>query len=192
MPFVKSWKEKEKIAKRYNISAQLYNLRYRDEQESKYDAILDIVKINLGEYILDIGCGTGLLIQRIGKNNGITIGIDFSKKMLEEAKKTCRGLENISLICGDADFLPLRDGTINKIFAITLLQNMPQPKQTILEITRIAKDVSEIVLTWQKRIFEEKDLTKWLDNCELNVSKSFNDGQLKDYVHVCIKRNASY
>ena len=189
MPFGKRWKEKEKIAKRYNVTAQLYDLRYRDEQESKYDAILNSVRITVGEYILDIGCGTGLLIQRIGEKNGIIIGIDFSKRMLEEAKKACSGLENVSLICGDADFLPLREETIDKIFIITLLQNMPQPKQTILEVTRVAKDDSEIVLTWQKKLFKEKDLTESLENYGLDVSKSFDDEQLKDYVRVYRKHS---
>lgn len=189
MPFGNRWKEKEKIVKRYNVTAQLYNLRYRDEQESKYDAVLNSVKISVGEYILDIGCGTGLLIQRIGEKNGIIIGIDFSKRMLEEAKKTCGGLENVSLICGDADFLPLQEETIDKIFVITLLQNMPQPKQTILEATRVAKDDSEIVLTWQKKLFKEKNLTELIENYGLDVSKSFDDERLRDYVLICRKHN---
>lgn len=176
------WREKKKIIKRYDMTAHIYELRYREEQNMKYDAVLNSSEITMGDCILDVGCGTGLFIQKIAEKNGIIVGIDSSKKMLEEAKRACNRLKNASFICGDADFLPLRGRIFDNVFAFTLLQNMPQPKQTILEIARVAKNDSEIILTYQKKRFKEKHCDQSLENAGLHVSKFFDDGQLKDYV----------
>ncbi len=190
MPYANGWKKKKKVAMEYDVSAKLYDLRYREEQENKYDAILSFFRIAAGEYVLDLGCGTGLLFRRIGGKNGIVIGIDFSKRMIEEAKRACRGLDNVSLIRGDTDFLPLRDKTINKVLAITLLQNIPDTKRTILEVVRVAKDYSEIVLTWQKRIFKEKNVTESFEKDGLDIVKSIENEGLMDNVLVYRKRGS--
>lgn len=54
----------------------------------KISYILDVLKINKGEEILDLGTGTGVLIpflvERIGKTGKI-VAVDYSKEMLKRA-----------------------------------------------------------------------------------------------------------
>lgn len=41
-----------------------------------------------GKSVLDIGCGTGLLVHEIAKRGGVVMGVDYSKEAIDEAKAT--------------------------------------------------------------------------------------------------------
>jgi len=179
------WKEKKRVITRYDVTAHIYNLRYRKEQCRKYEAVLNSLEVAGRDLILDVGCGTGLFIQRIVKLGGIIVGVDCSRKMLEETKKEAGHLINVSLICGDADYLPLRESIFDKVFAFTLLQNMPNPRQTFLEVMRVAKIDSYIVLTAQKKFFTKRSFAKLLEDVGLPIFKFFDDEELKDYIVLC-------
>lgn len=179
------WKEKKREIRRYDVTAHIYNLRYHKEQGKKYEAVLNLLEVTNGNLVLDLGCGTGLFIQRIAKLGCTIVGVDHSKKMLEETKRECSYLINVSLICGDADFLPLRENMFDKVFAFTLLQNMPEPRKTILEMIRVARIDSDLVLTAQKKIFTKERFMQLLGEIDLSVVKFFDDEGLKDYIAIC-------
>jgi len=179
---------KRRYIDRYDKTASIYNLRYYQEQQRKYETILNFIdKVNTNS-ALDLGCGTGLFIRQIINHSNTIIGVDVSKKMLDEAKKIPDSLTNVYLIRSDADFLPLKDNLFDIVFAFTILQNMPAPEQTIREIIRVAKTCSTIVLTAQKRVFEKERFKNMLENEDLHVSKIFDDNEVKDYVAVCEKQ----
>jgi len=62
----------------------------------------------------------------------------------------------VSLIRADVDHLPFRDGVFDRIFALTLLQNLPEPCETIREMVRVAKNKSQIAVTGLKKHFTEE------------------------------------
>ena len=165
----------------------MYNLRYYKEQQKKYDAVLNSLNIFDACLVLDVGCGTGLFIRRIADYSGTIIGVDASRKMLDEVVKTRNPLTDVSLICGDADFLPVRDNVFNRVFAFTLLQNMPHPEQTIREILRVAAIDSIVVLTAQKKSFTKERFMSMLENLDLCISSFLDDSELKDCIVICGK-----
>ena len=61
----------------------------------KIKYILDVLKINKGDEILDLGTGTGVLIpflaERIGENGKI-VAVDYSKEMLKRAIEKYSGI----------------------------------------------------------------------------------------------------
>lgn len=76
----------------------------------KVNEILDIAEINGGKTVLDVACGTGILIPDY-LERGVTkyIGIDISKKMIEVAKEKYGVYENVELLCADAETLSLSE-----------------------------------------------------------------------------------
>jgi len=50
--------------------------------------VLELLDIQKGEHILDLGCGTGHLAQQIHERGGIVTGIDASPDMIWQAKET--------------------------------------------------------------------------------------------------------
>lgn len=66
----------------------------------KIEFLLGILRIKKGSYILDVGCGTGVLtehlLKRVG-SEGKIFGVDFSEKMIEIAKSKLRIFQMLSL-----------------------------------------------------------------------------------------------
>ena len=48
---------------RYDVTAEMYDERYADEQQRKYKKALENVNVT-GKTVLDVGCGSGLFFQR--------------------------------------------------------------------------------------------------------------------------------
>ncbi len=113
----------------FDIYAEYYNLLYADknyEEEVNYiDSLIkcylknDLIKKGL----LDIGCGTGKHANLFAKKSYCVTGIDFSEKMISEAKK----LENETLKFyvkdGKSFNLDLKFDVITSLFHVVSYQN---------------------------------------------------------------------
>jgi ubiquinone/menaquinone biosynthesis C-methylase UbiE len=141
---------------------------------------------------LDVGCGTGILFDHIADTADKIVGLDFSGKTLLEAKRRLRAgnLANVHLIRGDADNMPFRDEVFSHVFALTILQNSPDPVETLAEITRVAQNHAVFVVTGLKKIFNERTLRQLLRNTGLKIARLEKEG-LKCYVAVCMKLPSS-
>ena len=51
------------------------------------EALLELLSAQAGERILDLGCGTGQLTEKIAQTGAIATGIDYSSDMIEKAKQ---------------------------------------------------------------------------------------------------------
>jgi len=182
-----SWKIKRGSIKYYNATANSYNKQYHSEQSRKYEVAIDFLKIAKNDSILDMGCGTGLFIKEIAEIVGFVVGVDLSRRMAEIANKKCKNLKNVLLICGDADHLPLQEKIIDKVFSFTLLQNMPEPQQTIREILRVAKADSEIILSVNKKSFTGERFQELFREVNIFVTRFIDVEDLKDYLAICTK-----
>jgi demethylmenaquinone methyltransferase/2-methoxy-6-polyprenyl-1,4-benzoquinol methylase len=144
---MREWNEKCRTMRHYDHQAKVYDLQYLEEQDAKIEAALSRMEFGLNEVVLDMGCGTGFLFTHINKTTKLLVSLDVSLKLLRIARKRTKNLSNISLIRADADNTPFQDNIFNKIFAITLLQNMPDPTKTISEMRRIGKPEAILVVT---------------------------------------------
>jgi ubiquinone/menaquinone biosynthesis C-methylase UbiE len=180
-----AWDKKRKIMRRYDVTAQIYDARYTEEQTAKIEAALKHVKVDSG-IILDAGCGTGILFGYVAEKARTTVGADISRKTLAEAKKRAQACEGVHLLLADSDNMPLRDRIFDKVFAITLIQNIPRPAQTLKEIRRVAKDEALIIVTGLKRVFTKHMFEGLLRNANLRITAIETEG-LKCYVAVCTR-----
>jgi demethylmenaquinone methyltransferase/2-methoxy-6-polyprenyl-1,4-benzoquinol methylase len=101
-----------------------------------------------GDRVLDACCGTGDLAVAAERRGGRVVGLDFSEKMLERARKKSGAIEWVQ---GDALALPFADGEFDAAtvgFGVRNLADLegglrelarvlrPDGKAAILEITR--------------------------------------------------------
>ncbi|HXX87973.1 MAG TPA: class I SAM-dependent methyltransferase [Candidatus Acidoferrum sp.] len=181
------WKKKRGIMRRYDATAHIYDARYEEEQTAKYAAALEnLQKRELG-LVLDVGCGTGLLFSYIKQTSRKIVGVDISKKTLFKAKERARNLANVEVILADADFIPLREDIVDRLFAFTVLQNSPNPARTLDESKRISKSEADIVITGLKKVFLLGDFRDLLQKVGLNVESFVDEETLKCYVAMCKK-----
>ena len=176
------WEKKRKVMNRYNFFCDVYDQSYSKEQELKIKSALNLADLNDNPIVLDIGCGTGNVFSFISDRANILVGVDFSIKMIKMAKKRSKKFSKVNLILADSDFMPFPQGTFNEIYAISLLQNMPDPKSTLLEIERVSKRRSMIIVTGLKKKFNKDNFFHLLKKVGLKVlfSEPGKNLKLKD------------
>jgi len=89
--------------------------------------------------ILDVGCGEGVLTfrwaERLGSGRVLGLDLEDPKLAAEWAK---RDRENLEFRTFDGGSLPLRDGEVDLVAAIEVLEHVPEPERTLAEMARVA------------------------------------------------------
>jgi len=106
--------------------------------------------------ILDVGCGTGLMLSRLKAKK--KTGIDASAKLLTQTKR-----EGIKLMRGDAEKLPFRNRTFDVVYSVNLLEHTGHPERVISEAERVLKESGKlIVITPNGDLSLILDFIEWL------------------------------
>lgn len=100
--------------------------------------LFDLLRPHPGESILDIGCGIGEIMERCIAMGLDTAGIDPSPFMLGRALE--RLGHKASLFRGYAEDLPFDDNSFNHACLFTTLEFVADPRKTLEEAFRVAKD----------------------------------------------------
>ena len=179
---VPAWNEKCRVKNCYDLTSNMYNMRYSDEQKIKYKRALLKVKLSCDSIVLDVGCGSGLLFSYLVSKVQSIIGVDVSIELLRKAKE--KNKSNIYLIQADADNLPLQNNKMDIVFAFTMLQNMPLPLKTIQEIILATKSEGQIIITGLKKFFPLKKFKEILEESGLKIVTIENGSDLKCYVAI--------
>ncbi|HET9014368.1 MAG TPA: class I SAM-dependent methyltransferase [Thermomicrobiaceae bacterium] len=112
----RSWLLSRAFDALYGPGARLYDLISRaafgDDWAAWRRAAAELVN---GEPVLDLGCGTGALVEVLSAQRGLVVGVDRSEAMLTAARRHRDGAR-IRLVRADARQLPFPSGT----FAVVL------------------------------------------------------------------------
>jgi ubiquinone/menaquinone biosynthesis C-methylase UbiE len=168
---------------RYDLTAEMYDERYSEEQMRKYKKALENVSVE-GKTVLDVGCGSGLFFKEVATQADIVASIDISRKLLLKAKEQAKSLDNVFVLQADADHLPFRDGFFGAVFAFTVLQNMPKPPKTLNELKRVVKGDGRVVVTGLKKAFPLTAFMDVLDGSGLKLVSFVDDEAVNCYVAV--------
>ena len=175
------WKDKSKIMQRYDLTSEMYDERYSEEQKAKYDAAL--VKVNVtGSRVLDVGCGSGLFFKEIASLADMVVGVDISRKLLFKSQNHVKVFRNVFVVQADADHLPLVKGFFDAVFAFTVLQNMPKPSETLNELKIVVKPEGKVIVTALKKAFALPTFMDLLEAAGFKVVGFVDDEALKCYV----------
>jgi DNA-binding transcriptional ArsR family regulator len=87
---------------------------------------------------VDLGTGTGLLLERMARSAGAVIGVDASAEMLDVAGRRIEEahLTNTELRLGTLEHLPLRDGEADAMVANMVLHHVADVPRVLREIRR--------------------------------------------------------
>ncbi len=115
--------------------------------------VLKFAEIKDNETILEIACGTGIVFEKILKQNpnGKNIGIDLSPEMLEKAKKRVKKLrsKNYELKEGDVLNLDFKENSFDLIINNFMIDLMPITTfdKIAEEFYRITKPNGRVVIS---------------------------------------------
>ncbi len=130
----------------YDVFAKQYERIRGQNDPGGYHELLDELESELvqrygaGKHVLEVGCGTGLVLQRIDTFAERAVGVDLSPGMLEQAK--ARGLEAVE---GSATDLPFPDASFDVTCSFKVLAHIPQIDRALSEMARVTKPGGHIV-----------------------------------------------
>ncbi len=116
--------------------------------------VMDAASIGEGDFVLEVGCGTGVhtreIMGRVGNSGGATgrvTGFDLSESMLGVARTKCPGAEFIQ---GNAMDLPFDDASFDVVASTFMLMFVPEPVTALREMWRVLKPQGRLVISvWE-------------------------------------------
>ena len=113
---------------------------YENERGHGYHQMLDDLETDLvrrharGGDVLEVGCGTGLILERVTEFAAYATGIDISAGMLEKAQ--ARGLP---VAQGLATALPYKDESFDCTYSFKVLPHVENIKLALAEMARVTR-----------------------------------------------------
>ena len=112
------------------------------------ETLLRKFEIQKGDWILDVGTGTGILLpylaESVGKE-GKVFALDFSSEMLSIAKSklTDRG---ISFINSPVEGMPLGDEMLDRVICFASFPHFEDKPRTLQEMSRVLKEKGKLFI----------------------------------------------
>lgn len=143
---MKSGTKTEKVRQHYDTVADTYDIHYDHRRGRKYHTHLSnhLMKA-LPEHgnLLDIGCGTGLFVEKYIQNGGSGTGLDISGKMVAKARRRCPECE---FIVGTGEKLPFGDCSFNAVSSVLVFSYVKDPVAMLSEVYRVLEPGGSVAL----------------------------------------------
>lgn len=98
--------------------------------ETVISTILDNAEIGSGQRILDVACGTGVVIgDYLARGAAHVTGIDIAPGMIEQARKKFPD-DRVSFVCGDVETTKFPEG-FDRVVVYNAFPHFPQPENLI-------------------------------------------------------------
>ncbi|MCI9628273.1 MAG: class I SAM-dependent methyltransferase [Eggerthellaceae bacterium] len=133
----------EYIAKQFanprGIGGRIVMAVMNRQNAQMYEATERLLRPRNDDTILDIGCGNGIMLERIAHACDCRlIGTDISEDALEIAKRRLAGT-NVEFLRCPVDDMPLEDATVDKALTINTLYFWEDLTSGFEEIARVLK-----------------------------------------------------
>lgn len=99
-----------------------------------------------GRRVLEVGCGTGLVLERIAPTASHARGVDLSPGMLAHARR--RGLDVVE---GSATSLPFPDASFDVVYSFKVLAHVPDIDRAVAECARVLVPGGVAILEFYNR-----------------------------------------
>lgn len=146
--------------------------------------------------LVDLGTGTGRMLELFGAAAARAIGVDRSPEMLRLARaKLAEAVPAAELRQGDLTALPLPDGAADTVILHQVLHFVPQPGAALAEAARLVADGGRMLIAdfaphereelrssdaHQRLGFSDRQIETWLAAAGLNLNavKELEGGEL--------------
>ena len=114
-----------------------------DEQlivdEAKMGTILDAAEINSGSRVLDVACGTGVMVDfYLAREVSQVTGIDLSPEMARICRDKYRDDKRVEILCGDAELYDFNDER-DAVMVFNAFPHFPDPEGLIEHLSRFVR-----------------------------------------------------
>jgi ubiquinone/menaquinone biosynthesis C-methylase UbiE len=131
------YKQKEKIFDRWapNYDFLFTTIFY----QALHKRLLEYLELPETANVLDLGCGTGRLLNRLAAKfpHLKGTGLDLSSIMLRQARQTNQHHDRLIFIRGNAEALPFAENQFDAVFNSISFLHYPNPQQVVSEVSRV-------------------------------------------------------
>ncbi|KPJ73606.1 dimethylmenaquinone methyltransferase [candidate division TA06 bacterium DG_78] len=111
--------------------------------------------IKEGMHVLEVGCGSGAFTTNVARavgKKGKVYALDIQQKMLQQFENKLsqpenQDLKNIELIKSSAYELPFDDNSLDLVYMVTVLPEVPDKHRALQEVKRVLKIGGSLSLT---------------------------------------------
>ncbi len=136
-------KLKKAVKKHFEKIAPEYD-KFKEKKRFYYNTLIKILQKNVSRGgVLEIGCGTGSLLNRL--DSDFAVGIDIAKNMIKIAKEK-KSRENLYFLVADAEFLPFKD-KFDFILMVDLIEHLDDIYTVFKQVRRLCNKNTKIVIT---------------------------------------------
>ncbi|NMO54365.1 demethylmenaquinone methyltransferase [Actinoplanes sp. TBRC 11911] len=96
-----------------------------------------------GERVLDVGAGTGVSTEELGRSGAFAVGADLSIGMLSAGRRV---RPDVPLLAGDALRLPFADATFDAVTISFALRNVVDVEGALREFGRVTRPGGRLVV----------------------------------------------
>lgn len=164
-------------------ASRLRQLEIIKKDPAQYFSFLDI-KPNM--HVLDVGCGTGILLHPIAElvgEEGRVVGVDASDFMVKEARKRAGNTDlPLEFYKGNIYNLDFLDNTFDRATSSALFQHLKRPEEALHEVVRVIKPGGLI------SIFEHDWKTLIIHSSNDDISRKIKDKFCKSFNNSTIGR----
>lgn len=125
----------------FNHHAERWNELYHQEDSKQLEALTDRFEIKKGDWILDVGTGTGILllylVKQIGREDKL-FALDFSSEMLSLARSRLPDAR-ISFVNSDVGKIRLKNELIDRVICFAFFPHFSDKPKALREMSRVLK-----------------------------------------------------
>jgi demethylmenaquinone methyltransferase/2-methoxy-6-polyprenyl-1,4-benzoquinol methylase len=128
------------VAKRYDLTNTVLSF---GQDRGWRRATRAALGLRPGELVLDVGAGTGVSTEELGRSGAYAVGADLSIGMLRAGRRT---RPDVPLLAGDALALPFADGTFDAVTISFALRNVVDTAGALRELARVTRPGGRLVV----------------------------------------------
>lgn len=112
--------------------------------------VVGAARLRRGEWVLDLGSGTGHDALRAGElvgPEGRVVGIDMTSAMVERARLAATGHDHVTFELGDVARLPYAEASFDVVLTNCVLNLVPDKRAAFAEAKRVLRPDGRLVLS---------------------------------------------
>ncbi len=124
-----------------------FSRSYENERGEGYHRLIDDLEVQIAMpyaragRVLEVGCGTGLILERLRQVADYACGFDLSAKMVQKARD--RGL---NVVLGNILSIPFQDSHFDLVCSFKVLAHVPEIGRALSEIKRVTTPGGRMIL----------------------------------------------
>lgn len=150
---------------RFNAKAadQLLAVYVTPDMVAQRQSVLELLALQPGEQVLDIGSGPGFLASdmahRVGLG-GIVHGVDISDELLAFAAERYAHQPQLSFLRAEAASLPFPDESLDAVVVTQVLEYLPDVRPALREMHRVLRPKGRVLILdtdWDSIVWHSAD-----------------------------------